>query len=271
MHVAIRGRNPPIPHHIGDLMKRLRQPSPEIPIIVSAPHVGPRISFDRVIKVGKLQRVAEEKYRSIVAHHVPVALLGIKLQSVSANITLCVGRAPLPRHRREPRKQGRALTDLGKQFGFRVASDVVGDDELTKCPRPLCMHATLRDDFAVKMRELFQEPYVLQQHWAAAASSHGVLVFRNRGAGNGCKFRLISHGCNSLVFTGFQCLDEHSLVECHHRKPAQRRPMMKVNAANRANLSGIELSGSGRRRPHGRRPPTPPCVRFRTRRFRPCG
>jgi len=31
------------------------------------------------------------------------------------------------------------------------------------------------------------------------------------------------------------------------------------------------VKGSGRRRPHGRRPPTPPCVRFRTRRFRPCG
>ncbi len=99
------------------------------------------------------------------------------------------------------------------------------------------MHAPLRNDLPIEMSELLQKPYVLKQHGTTAARSHGVLVFGYRRTGNGCELRLVSHGCSSLVFNSFQGLGKYLLVECHHRKQAQRRLMMKINAPYRASLS----------------------------------
>jgi hypothetical protein len=77
------------------------------------------------------------------------------------------------------------LADLGEDLGLGVLGDVVGDGEGAEGARALGVHAPLGDDLAVKMRQLFQEPDILQQHRAARAGGHGVLVVRDGRTGSG--------------------------------------------------------------------------------------
>ncbi len=154
VHMAVRRRNAPITHDIGDLVQGLRQPGPEVPVVVRAAHVGARIAFYCVVEVRKLQRIAEKEHRGVIAHHVPVALLGVELQCVTTNVALGVGRAALTGDGREAGEQRGALTNLGKQLGFGVAGDVMGDDELAKRAGTFRVHTTLRNHLAVEMSEL---------------------------------------------------------------------------------------------------------------------
>ena len=52
-----------------------------------------------MVKVGELQRIAQEEYRGVVAYKVPIALFGIELDGKSAYIALCIGCSALPCHR----------------------------------------------------------------------------------------------------------------------------------------------------------------------------
>src|SRR5882757_8536174 len=68
MHVAERFGNATVGHDNGDLVQRLRKIRPEIPVAVRAPHARPRITFDRVVEIGELERVTKKEYGSIVSH-----------------------------------------------------------------------------------------------------------------------------------------------------------------------------------------------------------
>ena len=61
MHVAERLGNATVAHDIGDLVERLRKVRPKVPVVVRAPHAGPRITFDRVVEVRELERIAKKK------------------------------------------------------------------------------------------------------------------------------------------------------------------------------------------------------------------
>ena len=95
VHVAVAGRNAPVAHDDGDLVQGLGQRGPEVPVVQSAAQVGAGVAFDGMIQVGKFQRVAQEKHRGIIAHKVPVALLGVKLHGKAAYIALGIGSSPL--------------------------------------------------------------------------------------------------------------------------------------------------------------------------------
>src|SRR5690606_36722383 len=109
-----------------DLMQCLGQNGPEVPVIVGAAHDGARDAFDGVVEVGKLQRVAEEEHRRVVADHVPVALLGVELQSKTADVALRVRRTPLTGDGGEAGEQGSAPAYPGEQRGLGVPGDVMG-------------------------------------------------------------------------------------------------------------------------------------------------
>ena len=68
VHVAIGVGNASFAHGDGDLMQRLRQRGPEIPVVERAAQVGARVALDRVIEVWELQRIAQEEHRRVVAH-----------------------------------------------------------------------------------------------------------------------------------------------------------------------------------------------------------
>jgi len=83
VHVAEALRDAAIGHHDGDLVQRLRQQRPEIPVIVRAAKPRARVALDRVIEVREPQWIAEEEHRRVVADDVPVTLLGIELASAA--------------------------------------------------------------------------------------------------------------------------------------------------------------------------------------------
>jgi hypothetical protein len=70
----------------------------------------------------------------------------------------------------------------------------------------------------------------------------------------GAPATVVSFGLSVMVAApwysiGFQGLGKYLLVECHHRKQAQRRLMMKINAPYRASLS--EILGHKKTEPKG--------------------
>ncbi len=149
-----------------------------------AAQVGARVALHGVVEVGELQRVAEEEHRRVVADEVPVALLGVELHREAADVALGVGRAALAGHGREADEQVGLLADLGEDLGLGVLRDVVGDREGAEGAGALGVHAPLRDDLAVEVGELLEEPDVLEQQRAARTGGQGVLVVRDRCAGD---------------------------------------------------------------------------------------
>ena len=75
------------------------------------------------------------------------------------------------------------LADLGEGRGARVAGDVLRDGELAVGARALGMHAALGDHLAIEMRQLLDQPDVLQQGRAARAGGLDVEVVDHRRAG----------------------------------------------------------------------------------------
>jgi hypothetical protein len=70
-------------------------------VIVGTAHPGARVAFDRVIEIGKAQRIAVEEDWRIIADQVPVAVLGIELERKAANVRLCGGGTPFASDHRE--------------------------------------------------------------------------------------------------------------------------------------------------------------------------
>jgi len=118
MHVAEALRNAAIGHDDRDLVQRLRQQRPEIPVVIRAAQPGARVALDRMVEVREPQRIAEEEHRCVVADDVPVTLLGIELEGGAADVAFRIGGAALTGHRREAREHRRLLADLGKDLGL---------------------------------------------------------------------------------------------------------------------------------------------------------
>ena len=199
MHVAIAARDAAVAHHHGDLVQSLGQQCPEVPVVLRAAHVGARVAFDRVVEVGELERITQEEDWRVVAHHVPVAFLGVELDREAADIALGIRRAALAGDGGKAREDLGLLAHLGEQLRLGVLRDIVGDSEGAIGARPLGVHAPLRDHLAVEVGQLFQKPEILQQHRAAWSGGHHILVVGHRAAvGRGQFGRFVTHG-------GFLC------------------------------------------------------------------
>ncbi len=109
VHVAVGIGDTPVAHHDGNLVERLRQGAPEVPIVLGAAHVGAGIPFHRVVEVGELEGIAEEENRRVVTHQVPVPFFGIELHCKTPDVPFGVGGAAQGRprvkvKRRRPRR-----------------------------------------------------------------------------------------------------------------------------------------------------------------------
>ena len=129
MHVAVAARNAAVTHHDGDLVQRLGQAGPEVPVALGAAQVGVRVALHGLVQVGELERVAEEEHRRVVAHQVPVAFLGVHLHGEAADVALGIGRATLAGHGGKAHEQRRLFANFGEHLGARVARDVARDGE----------------------------------------------------------------------------------------------------------------------------------------------
>ena len=80
-----------------------------------------------------------------------------------------------------------------KIFALVKRVDVVRDREGAMCAPALRMHAALGDHLAVEMRQLLDQPDVLQQRRAARAGGHNVGVVSDRCAGGVGEERFFRH------------------------------------------------------------------------------
>src|SRR3546814_4716341 len=76
VHVAKAGRDAAVAHDYGYLVQSFGQTGPELPVVLSATHAGSGIALDRVVQVGKFQRIAKEKYGCVVADQIPITFFG---------------------------------------------------------------------------------------------------------------------------------------------------------------------------------------------------
>ena len=176
VHVAVGSGNAPVAHDDGDLVQRLGQRGPEVPVVLGAAQVGAGISLDGVVEVGEFERIAQEEDRRVVAHQVPVALLGVELHGKTPDVPLGVGSAALAGHRGKAQEKIGLLADFGKNLGLGVAGDVVGDGKGAIGAGTLGVHAAFGDYLPVEVGKFLQIPDILQQHRAARSGGHGVLV-----------------------------------------------------------------------------------------------
>lgn len=88
----------------------------------------------------------------------------------SPRITSRVRRTRLAADTGEARGHRRPLADLVEDHGFRVRRDVVRDLEVAECARALGVHNTLRNAFAIEMRDLVDVVGVLEEDGTARAS-----------------------------------------------------------------------------------------------------
>ena len=95
MHMSVRSRNTPVGHYNRHLMQSLRKHCPEIPVALRRAQIGLRVTLDCMVKVRELQRVTKEEDRGIVAHKVPVTLIGVEFHCKAADITLGIGGSAL--------------------------------------------------------------------------------------------------------------------------------------------------------------------------------
>ena len=161
VHGPVGGRDAAVAHHDRHLMQRLGQQGPEIPVVERAAQVGARVAFDHMVQVRELERVAQEEDRRVVAHQIPVALVGVELDRKAANVALSVRRTALARHGRKAHKEVGLLAHLGKDRRARVGRDVVRHRKGAVRARAFGVHAPLRNHLAVEVREFFEEPRVL--------------------------------------------------------------------------------------------------------------
>ncbi len=202
VHVAERGGYAARRHGNRHLMQRLGQQRPEVPVVVDAANARARIALYGMVQIGKLQRVAHEEYRSIVAHQIPVALVGVVLHREAADVALGVGRTPLAGHRRETHEARSLLAHLGEYRRTRPARDVVRDGKGAVCARTLGVHAPLGNHFAVEMTNLFHVPRILHQHGTRTPGGLDVLVVGDRTAVLGRKSFLVLVHSNRFYCNG---------------------------------------------------------------------
>ena len=163
VHVAEGGGDPPIAHDNGDLVERLRQGCPEVPVVLGAPHVGTGVPFHGVVEVGKLERIAQEEDRRVVPHQVPVALLGVELHGEAPDVPLGVGRPTLAGDGGEAQETVGLLADLGEDLGAGVLGNVAGNGEGAVGTGALGVHPPFWDYLPVEVGHFFQEPGILQE------------------------------------------------------------------------------------------------------------
>ena len=79
-----------------------------------------RLLFNGMSQIRKFDGVLNEKHRDIVAHQIPVPLLGVELRGKTTNIAREIERPGATRDSGKAHEHFGLLTDLGKNIGGGV-------------------------------------------------------------------------------------------------------------------------------------------------------
>ena len=136
-------------------MQCFGQQSPEIPITVRATHVCFRISFNGMVKVGKLQRIAQEEYRCIISYQIPVTFFCIKFHGKTTNITFCISSSAFTGYGREADETLCFLSHFAEYGCTGILCNVMRYSKCSVSSGTFGMHTSFRDYLPVKMSEFF--------------------------------------------------------------------------------------------------------------------
>jgi hypothetical protein len=166
---------------------RFRRLAHEIEDAVRLLAEGHRVGLQRMNHVGKLDGVADEEDREIVADEIPVPVLGVELHREATRIAGDLGGIAPTDHSREPDRErrllaglleqlrarvprGRRVADLARHLEFAIADEAAGVDD------------ALGDALSIEMRDLFEEVIVLQRGGSTAPDGALRLVVHDRMA-----------------------------------------------------------------------------------------
>lgn len=199
VHVAEAGGDAALAHGNGDLVEAFGQRCPDVPfgsVILSA---CLWVAVEGVVEIREFQRVANEEDGRVVAHEIPVALLGVELDGKAANVAVGVQVAALARSCGKAGKDGRDFTDLAEDGCGAVGCDIVCNREGAVSAPSLGMHAAFGQDFAVHVSHFFQMPDILQEHGTACSCGQTVGIVGYRRSGGGGEFMGRIHRTGSIV------------------------------------------------------------------------
>src|SRR3982074_141732 len=109
-------------------------------------------------EIAKLEGITNEKDRCIVAHHVPVAFVGIELEGEASWIAFSVRRTFFAPDGRKAQKCRRTLAKTGEKPGARVPGHVrIGADKISISSRALGMHDPLGNPLTIEMGHLLKK------------------------------------------------------------------------------------------------------------------
>ena len=165
-------------------MRGLRHQRDKIPKRVvragSLRYLVVRLWLDRMNQIGKLYRVLNKEDRHIVAHQVPIAFVGVELDSEAAHITRGVFGAALTGHGREADEHRRNLSGFLERRGLGVLGKRRIAFEKAMRARAARMHDALGNALVVKVCQLLAQDEVFQEHGPTHPELQRILVIGNR-------------------------------------------------------------------------------------------
>ena len=139
-----------------------------------------RFGLDRMHEVRELHRVLDEEHRHVVAHQVPVAIVGIELHREAAHVARGILRAALSGDGREAHEDRGPLAFLLERRRARdVGERFVGLEEAMRTAAA-GVDDPFGNPFMVEVGDLLAKDEVLQQRGAADAGLERMLIVPDR-------------------------------------------------------------------------------------------
>ncbi len=164
---------------------------------------GHRVGLLRVDEVRELHGVPDEEHPQVVAHQVPVAVLGVELHGEAARVARHLRGVPATRDCREPHGDVGLLARLLEQPCPGVPRDrLVADGAVSRegavGEDTTGVHHTLGDALAVEVADLLEEVVVLQGRRTTGSDGALVLVVVDGVSLTGGQHGAVVPGCRGL-------------------------------------------------------------------------
>ena len=138
-------------------------------------------------------RIANEEDGGVVAHQIPVAFFGIKLNGKATHITLTIGGTFFSSNRRETQKHFCLLADFREKLRFGVFRYGTSDGKRSIRTRTFGMNDSFWNPLSVELLHLLHKLHILHQQGATRASGQGILVISNWATRGGGQLFAIAH------------------------------------------------------------------------------
>eukprot|EP00963_Diacronema_lutheri_P000826 scaffold47_cov334-Pavlova_lutheri.AAC.56 len=162
-------------------------------------HVALGIGLEGMDHVRELHAITYEKHRHVVAHQVPIALPRVELDRESSRVSQGLGRPALVHHGTEPHDDRGLYSRCAEQICARQVGDVMRDFEEALGRSATSMDHSLRDPFAVKLSQFFQQVIVIQEDGTSLSRSKGIVVVPYRCTAVGGPIRAIVCRARSML------------------------------------------------------------------------